>query len=59
MSHLVKHHFELSDLLDHPTGLSAYIGLARGDKSIIKQGELPKPSFTPQHAALTAMFKLF
>lgn len=50
-SHPVKHHFELSALLDHPTGLSAYIGLARRTKSIRKQGELPKPSFTPQQCS--------
>lgn len=47
-SHPVKHHFEPPALLDHPTGLSAYIGLARRAKSITKQGELPKTSFTPQ-----------
>lgn len=51
MSHPVKHHSEPSALLDHPTGLSAYIGLARRTKSIIKQGELPKPSFTPQQCS--------
>lgn len=51
MSDAVKHHFEMSALLDHPTGLLAYIGLARRPKSIMKQGELPKRSFTPQQCS--------
>lgn len=48
---------QLSALLDHPTGLSGYIGLASGAKSIINQGRLPKPSFTPCNNA-AAIFRL-
>lgn len=47
---------QLPALLDHPTGLSGYIGLASGAKSIINQGGLPKPSFTPCNNA-AAIFR--
>lgn len=50
-SHPVRHHFEPSALLDHPTGLSTYISLARGAKSIIKTRRAAKASFTPQHCS--------
>lgn len=43
---------------DHPTGLSGYISLASGAESIINQGELPKPSFTPCNNA-AAIFRLW
>lgn len=49
---------QLSALLDQPTGLSGYIGLASGAKSIINQGGLPKPSFTPCNNA-AAIFRLW
>lgn len=49
---------QLSALLDHPTGLSGYIGLAGGAKSIINQGGLPKPSSTPCNNA-AAIFRLW
>lgn len=42
---------EPSALLDHPTGLSTYISLARGAKSIIKTRRAAKASFTPQHCS--------
>lgn len=47
---------QLSARPDRPTGLSGYIGLASGDKSIINQGGLPKPSFTPCNNA-AAIFR--
>lgn len=49
---------QLAALLDHPTGLSGYIGLASRAKSIINQGGLPKPSFTPWNNA-AAIFRLW